>query len=58
MTGGFSLDIVGVWAVTMRNAYGKLVEVEACVIEGCANEFLVDVDFMRRHKANMDYAYI
>ncbi|KAE8983282.1 hypothetical protein PF005_g23143 [Phytophthora fragariae] len=54
--GGFLLDVVGVWAFTMRNAYGQVVEVEACVIEGCADEFLVGVDFMRRHQANLDFA--
>ncbi|KAE9288811.1 hypothetical protein PR003_g25712 [Phytophthora rubi] len=29
---------------------------EACIIEGCADEFLVGLDFMRRHQANLDFA--
>ncbi|KAE8973239.1 hypothetical protein PR002_g26257 [Phytophthora rubi] len=39
----------------MRNAYGQVVELEACIIEGCADEFLVGVDFLRQHRATMDF---
>ncbi|ETK71353.1 hypothetical protein L915_21394, partial [Phytophthora nicotianae] len=54
--GGFLLDVIGVWAFTMRNAFGQTVEVEACIIDECTDEFLIGVDFMRSHKANMDFA--
>ncbi|KAE9005301.1 hypothetical protein PF011_g12098 [Phytophthora fragariae] len=53
--GGFRLNVLGVWAFTMRNAYGQVVELEACIIEGCADEFLVGVDFLRQHRASMDF---
>ncbi|KAE9022944.1 hypothetical protein PR001_g13032 [Phytophthora rubi] len=53
--GGFPLNVLGVWAFTMRNAYGQVVELEACIIEGCADEFLVGVDFLRQHRATMDF---
>ncbi|KAE8994224.1 hypothetical protein PR001_g12776 [Phytophthora rubi] len=53
--GGFRLNVLGVWAFTMRNAYGQVVELEAYIIEGCADEFLVGVDFLRQHRASMDF---
>ncbi|ETL41676.1 hypothetical protein L916_07401 [Phytophthora nicotianae] len=54
--GGFLLDVIGVWAFTMRNAFGQAVEVEANIIDGCTDEFLIGVDFIKSHKANMDFA--
>jgi hypothetical protein len=53
--GGFVLNVVGVWAFEMRNVYGQAVTVEACIIDGCTDEFLVGVDFLQRHKAMMDF---
>ncbi|KAL4172067.1 hypothetical protein KRP22_007241 [Phytophthora ramorum] len=53
--GGFLLDVLGVWTFCMRNAYGQLVQVKACIIEGCTDEFLIGVDFMRRHRAMLDF---
>ncbi|KAE9182666.1 hypothetical protein PF004_g24171 [Phytophthora fragariae] len=53
--GGFQLDVIGVWAFSMVNVFGQRVEIRACVIEGCTDEFLVGVDFMRKHRANMDF---
>ncbi|ETM48065.1 hypothetical protein L914_07356, partial [Phytophthora nicotianae] len=53
---GFLLDVIGVWAFTMRNAFGQAVEVEANIIDGCTDEFLIGVDFIKSHKANMDFA--
>jgi hypothetical protein len=54
--GGFSLDVLGVWTFNMRNAFGQAVTVEACIIDGCTDEFLVGVDFLQHHKATMDSA--
>jgi hypothetical protein len=54
--GGFTLDVLGVWTFNMRNAFGQAVSVEACIIDGCTDEFLVGVDFLQRHKATMDFA--
>ncbi|KAE9019567.1 hypothetical protein PR003_g13545 [Phytophthora rubi] len=53
--GGFVLKVVGMWRFDMRNAFGQMVTLEACIIEGCTDEFLVGVDFLQRHKAVMDY---
>ncbi|ETM38098.1 hypothetical protein L914_15509 [Phytophthora nicotianae] len=53
--GCFLLDEVGVWAFEMRNVYGQVVRITACIIEGCTSEFLVGVDFKKEHKANMDF---
>ncbi|KAE9073770.1 hypothetical protein PF010_g24940 [Phytophthora fragariae] len=39
----------------MRNAYGQLVQVDACIIDGCTDEFLIGVDFMRQHRAMLDF---
>ncbi|KAI9987939.1 hypothetical protein PInf_024194 [Phytophthora infestans] len=48
-------DVIGVWRFEMRNAFSQIVQVEACIIEGCTDEFLIGVDFTKRHKANMDF---
>jgi hypothetical protein len=53
--GGFTLDVLGVWTFNMRNAFGQAVTVEACIIDGCTDEFLVGVDFFQHHKATMDF---
>ncbi|KAE8971594.1 hypothetical protein PR001_g26841, partial [Phytophthora rubi] len=53
--GGFMLDVIGVWTFHMRNAYGQAVIVEACIIDGCTDEFLIGVDFLQHHKAVMDF---
>ncbi|GMF57992.1 unnamed protein product [Phytophthora fragariaefolia] len=54
--GGFLLDVIGVWAFHMRNAFDQLVEVFACIVDGCTDEFLIGVDFRRQHQANIDFA--
>ncbi|KAE9012989.1 hypothetical protein PR001_g9034 [Phytophthora rubi] len=54
--GGLLLDVVGVWSFDMRNAFVQRVELAVCIIDGCTDEFLVDVDFMQQHKATMDFA--
>ncbi|KAE8954940.1 hypothetical protein PF011_g31937 [Phytophthora fragariae] len=53
--GGFLLGVLGVWTFSMRNAYGQLVQVDACIIDGCTDEFLIGVDFMRQHRAMLDF---
>ncbi|GMF48352.1 unnamed protein product [Phytophthora fragariaefolia] len=52
---GFLLDVLGVWTFSMVNGYGQKVTVDACIIEGCTNEFLVGVDFLDGHRATMDF---
>ncbi|KAE9019483.1 hypothetical protein PR002_g12796 [Phytophthora rubi] len=39
----------------MHNVYGQRLCVEACVTEGVSNEFLLGVDFMQKHRANLDF---
>jgi hypothetical protein len=53
--GGFLLDVIGVWTFHMRNVYGQAVPLEACIIDGCTDEFLMGVDFLQHHKAVMDF---
>ncbi|KAE8984252.1 hypothetical protein PF011_g20850 [Phytophthora fragariae] len=54
--GGFLLDVLGVWSFKMYNVFGQLVKVQACIVEGCTSEFLLGVDFMKAHKATMDFS--
>ncbi|KAE9012379.1 hypothetical protein PF005_g10689 [Phytophthora fragariae] len=37
----------------MRNTYGQAIEVRACIIDGCTDEFLLAVDFTSRHKTSL-----
>ncbi|GMF52613.1 unnamed protein product [Phytophthora fragariaefolia] len=53
--GGFLLDVLGVWAFDMVNAYGQAVTIDACIIDGCTDAFRVGVDFLERHRATMDF---
>ncbi|KAG3252232.1 hypothetical protein PI124_g3188 [Phytophthora idaei] len=39
----------------MRTEFGEVVQADACVVDGCTCEFLLGVDFMREHEANMDF---
>ncbi|KAE8893178.1 hypothetical protein PF007_g5544 [Phytophthora fragariae] len=54
--GSFLLDVLGVWSFKMYNVFGQLVEVQACIVEGCTSEFLLGVDFMKAHEATMDFS--
>ncbi|KAE9346468.1 hypothetical protein PR003_g7426 [Phytophthora rubi] len=53
--GGFLLDVLGVWTFSMTNVYGQTVTIDACIVEGCTDEFLVGVDFLERHRATVDF---
>ncbi|KAE9226437.1 hypothetical protein PF004_g11636 [Phytophthora fragariae] len=53
--GGFLLDVVGVWRFSMRSVFGELIELDACIVDGCVDEFLLGVDFMKAHGAVMDF---
>jgi hypothetical protein len=52
---GFLLDVLGVWTFDMTNVFGPVVRVQACIVEGCTSEFLLGVDFLREHRATMDF---
>ncbi|GMF40547.1 unnamed protein product [Phytophthora fragariaefolia] len=53
--GGFVLKVVGGWAFGMRNAFGHMVTMDVCIIEGCSDKVFVGVDFLQRYKAVMDF---
>ncbi|KAE9023303.1 hypothetical protein PR001_g12942 [Phytophthora rubi] len=53
--GGFLLDVVGVWRFKLRTVFNECIEVEASVVSGCSNEFLLGVDFMRARGDIMDF---
>ncbi|KAE8914232.1 hypothetical protein PF005_g29503 [Phytophthora fragariae] len=53
--GGLLLDVVGVWRFVMMKVFGETVTVDACIIKGCEDEFLIGIDFMRSHEAVMDF---
>ncbi|KAE9188891.1 hypothetical protein PF004_g22370 [Phytophthora fragariae] len=53
--GGFLLDVVGVWRFELQSVFGEAISVEACIVKGCTDEFLLGVDFMRTRGATMDF---
>ncbi|KAE8993323.1 hypothetical protein PR002_g20276 [Phytophthora rubi] len=53
--GGFVLDVVGVWRFKLHTVFNECIEVDACVVSGCSDEFLLGVDFMRARGATMDF---
>lgn len=53
--GGLLLDVLGVWRFDLVNVYGQRVSVKACVVKGCTSEFLLGVDFMKQHRAMLDF---
>ncbi|KAG1689145.1 hypothetical protein DVH05_002783 [Phytophthora capsici] len=53
--GGFLLDVVGVWRFRFRTVFGETVCVDACIVKGCDDDFLLGVDFLRKHGANLDF---
>ncbi|EEY55742.1 uncharacterized protein PITG_09714 [Phytophthora infestans T30-4] len=53
--GGFLLDVIGVWRFKMSSAFGEKVTVDACIVSGCVEEFLLGVDFMKKYGAVMDF---
>ncbi|OWZ06564.1 hypothetical protein PHMEG_00021159, partial [Phytophthora megakarya] len=53
--GGFLLDVVGVWRFRFRSVFGELIVVDACIVKGCTDEFLLGVDFLKNKGANMDF---
>ncbi|OWZ09117.1 hypothetical protein PHMEG_00018232, partial [Phytophthora megakarya] len=53
--GGFLLDVVGVWQFEMRSVLNEVIRVDACIVDGCADEFLLGVDFMQPRSAVVDF---
>ncbi|ETM42697.1 hypothetical protein L914_11705 [Phytophthora nicotianae] len=53
--GGFLLNVVGVWRFELRSVFDEVIQVDACIVEGCTEEFLLGVDFMQAKGATMDF---
>ncbi|OWY95643.1 hypothetical protein PHMEG_00034297, partial [Phytophthora megakarya] len=53
--GGFLLDVVGVWRFKFKTVFGETVYADACIVDGCTDDFLLGVDFLRQHSATMDF---
>ncbi|KAE8959332.1 hypothetical protein PR002_g30575 [Phytophthora rubi] len=53
--GGFLLDVVGVWRFEMTTVFDEVISIDACIVDGCTDEFLIGVDFMRSNGATMDF---
>lgn len=53
--GGFLLDVVGVWRFTMSTVFGETRRVDAGIVAGFTDEFLLGVDFMIERNAMMDF---
>ncbi|ETO59908.1 hypothetical protein F444_21826 [Phytophthora nicotianae P1976] len=49
------LNVVGVWQFEFRTVFNEVLTVDACVVSGCTDEFLLGVDFMRARGATMDF---
>ncbi|GMF46599.1 unnamed protein product [Phytophthora fragariaefolia] len=53
--GGVLLDVMGGWRFKLRTVFNEVIEVDACVVSGCSDEFLLGVDVMRARGATMDF---
>ncbi|POM62689.1 Gag-pol fusion protein [Phytophthora palmivora] len=53
--GGFFLDVIGVWRFTFYTVFGEELSVDACIVSGCIDDFLLGVDFMKSRGATMDF---
>ncbi|KAG3136386.1 hypothetical protein PI124_g18567 [Phytophthora idaei] len=53
--GRFLLDVIGEWRFEMRSTLDEILTVDACVVAGCMDEFLLGVDFMQKKGAVMDF---
>lgn len=54
--GGFELKILGVWEFNATTVYGQKIQVEACVVEGCQDDFPLGEDFMVMYRASIDFS--
>ncbi|KAG2903719.1 hypothetical protein PC114_g12142 [Phytophthora cactorum] len=53
--GGFLLDVLGEWRFEMRSTLDEILTVDACVVAGYMDEFLLGVYFMQKKGAVMDF---
>ncbi|POM79294.1 LOW QUALITY PROTEIN: Hypothetical protein PHPALM_3078 [Phytophthora palmivora] len=53
--GGFLIDVAGVWRFKLQTVFNEVIEVDAYIVSGCSDEFLLGVDFMRERMATMDF---
>ncbi|RAW43420.1 hypothetical protein PC110_g340 [Phytophthora cactorum] len=47
--------MVGVWRFELRSVFDEVIQVEACIVVACIDEFLLGVDFMQANGATMDF---
>ncbi|POM58808.1 Hypothetical protein PHPALM_36493 [Phytophthora palmivora] len=52
---GFLLDVAGVWTFKVRSVFDQLIVVEACIVSGCGDEFLMGVYFMETRGATTGF---
>ncbi|ETM33991.1 hypothetical protein L914_18826, partial [Phytophthora nicotianae] len=53
--GGILLDILGVWRFEMKTVFGDVIKMDACIVKGCLEKFLIGVDFLKARGATMDF---
>ncbi|KAG3147644.1 hypothetical protein PC116_g25164 [Phytophthora cactorum] len=53
--GGFLLDVVGVWQFELRSVFDEVIQIDACIVDGCTDEFPLGVDFMQAKGATIDF---
>jgi hypothetical protein len=49
--GGATLVVLGLWRFEVTTMYGHMVTIDACMVDGFGEEFLLGEDFMTKHKA-------
>ncbi|GMF36004.1 unnamed protein product [Phytophthora fragariaefolia] len=52
--GGFLLDVGVMWMFKLRTVFNKVINVDACIVAGFSDRFLLGVGFMKAHGATMD----
>ncbi|OWZ16708.1 hypothetical protein PHMEG_0009459 [Phytophthora megakarya] len=53
--GGITLVVIGIWEFELKTTFNDVINVKACVVKGCKEEFLLGVDFMQEHGATIDF---
>lgn len=53
---GVSLPVLGLWRFKMTTMYGHEMTIDACVVDGFGDEFLLGEDFMTAQRARIDFS--
>jgi len=54
--GGATLVVLGLWRFEVTTMYGHVVTIDACMVDGFGEEFLLGEDFMTKHKALINFS--